>query len=208
MHCLHSRDPKDTLLGVTVALMYYGLLRSTDVRFSESTFLNYPGQMLQVTQGSSRTTTCFRRSAATNLADAGVSLVNLKRHGQWKSDTVAERYIANSVPLRQERATKLLPSHLRFAKLPPSLTNQWSSSSSEGSYDPPLENLRYASSEGSSARRLTLSPPAVGPPAVVSPAVARGTPENLTPARSAVRNPYKKPKQLAQKPPIWVLCSY
>ena len=32
----------------------------------------------------------FRRSAATQIADAGVSLVNLKRHGQWKSDNVAE----------------------------------------------------------------------------------------------------------------------
>ena len=38
----------------------------------------------------------FRHSAATNLADAGVSFVNLKRHGQWKSDSVAEGYIANS----------------------------------------------------------------------------------------------------------------
>jgi len=41
----------------------------------------------------------FRRSAATNLADAGVSFVNLKRHGQWKSDSVIEGYIANSKAL-------------------------------------------------------------------------------------------------------------
>ena len=166
-----------------------------------SKFIKKMCELLGFANSQGYTTHCFRRSAATNLADAGVSLVNLKRHGQWKSDTVAERYIANSVPLRQERATKLLPSHLRYAKLPPSLTNQWSSSSSEGSFDPPLENLRYAGTEGSSARRLTLSPPAVAAPAVVSPAVARGTPENVTPARSAVRNLYKKPKQPAQKPP-------
>jgi len=31
----------------------------------------------------------FRRSAATNLADAGVTLVNLKRHGQWSADSSA-----------------------------------------------------------------------------------------------------------------------
>ena len=52
---------------------------------------------------------CWRRSAATNLADAGVSLINLKRHGQWQSDRVVEGYIANSLPLRQERLNCLLP---------------------------------------------------------------------------------------------------
>ena len=44
----------------------------------------------------------WRRSAATNLADAGFSLTNLKRMGQWKSDKVAEGYTANSCPLRLE----------------------------------------------------------------------------------------------------------
>ena len=52
---------------------------------------------------------CWRRSAATNLADAGVSLINLKRHGQWVSDRVVEGYIANSLPLRKERLNCLLP---------------------------------------------------------------------------------------------------
>ena len=55
------------------------------------------------------TSHCWRRSAATNLADAGVSLINLKRHGQWTSDKVVEGYIANSKPLRQERLNGLLP---------------------------------------------------------------------------------------------------
>ena len=32
----------------------------------------------------------WRRNAATNLADVGVSLTNLKRMSQWKSDKVAE----------------------------------------------------------------------------------------------------------------------
>ena len=51
----------------------------------------------------------WRRSAATNLADANVSLINLKRHGQWVSDSVVEGYIANSRPLREERLRCLLP---------------------------------------------------------------------------------------------------
>ena len=60
------------------------------------------------------TTHCFRRSAATNLADTRVSFVNLKRHGQWKSDSVAESYIANSQVLRDERELCLLPENLRL----------------------------------------------------------------------------------------------
>jgi len=49
------------------------------------------------------TSHCFRRSAATNLADAGVSLVNLKRMGQWQADSSAERYIENPKPIKEQR---------------------------------------------------------------------------------------------------------
>ena len=59
------------------------------------------------------TSHAFRRSAATNLADAGVGLTNLKRHGQWKSPAAAEGYISNSLPLRREREQMLLPEALR-----------------------------------------------------------------------------------------------
>ena len=59
------------------------------------------------------TSHAFRRSAATNLADNGVSFVNLKRHGQWKSDAVVKGYIANSKPLRLEREEGLLPTHAK-----------------------------------------------------------------------------------------------
>jgi len=59
---------------------------------------------------------CLRRSAATNLADRGVSFVNLKRHGQWKSDSVVEGYTANSEPLRMERLSKSLSSCSRDTK--------------------------------------------------------------------------------------------
>jgi len=46
--------------------------------------------------------------------DAGVSFINLKRHGQWKSDSVAEQYIANSKVLRDERKVCLLPKNMRL----------------------------------------------------------------------------------------------
>ena len=51
---------------------------------------------------------CWRQSAATNLANAGVSLINLKRHRQWVSNRVVEGYIANSLPIRKERPNYLL----------------------------------------------------------------------------------------------------
>ena len=60
------------------------------------------------------TSHCFRRSAATNLADAEVSFIDLKRHGQWKSDSVAKEYIANSKVLHDEREVCLLPKNMRL----------------------------------------------------------------------------------------------
>ena len=65
------------------------------------------------------TSHAFRRSAATNLADSGVSLINLKRHGQWKSDKVVEGYIANSKPLRKERMEGLMPQAKKKPTHPP-----------------------------------------------------------------------------------------
>ena len=51
--------------------------------------------------------------SSTNLADSGISFVNLKRHNQWKSDTVVEGYITNSKSLRLEREEGLLSSHTK-----------------------------------------------------------------------------------------------
>lgn len=40
---------------------------------------------------------CFRRTAATLLANTGADVLQLKRLGGWKSSTVAESYVDNSV---------------------------------------------------------------------------------------------------------------
>lgn len=40
---------------------------------------------------------CFRRSSATLLVDAGGDITTLKRHGGWKSTSVAEGYIEDSL---------------------------------------------------------------------------------------------------------------
>ena len=45
---------------------------------------------------------CFRRSSATLLANSGADFVTLKRHGGWRSSTVAEGYIAESIERKIE----------------------------------------------------------------------------------------------------------
>lgn len=40
---------------------------------------------------------CFRRTSATLFANSGGSKENLKRHGGWKSDTIAESYVEESI---------------------------------------------------------------------------------------------------------------
>lgn len=39
---------------------------------------------------------CFRRSSASLLADSGADITTVKRHGGWRSNTVAEGYIESS----------------------------------------------------------------------------------------------------------------
>lgn len=55
-----------------------------------ASFLNLPNPALY-------TGHCFRRTSATLLIDSGGDLTALKRHGGWKSSTVAESYIDESL---------------------------------------------------------------------------------------------------------------
>lgn len=51
---------------------------------------------------------CFRRTSATLFANAGGSKENLKRHGGWKSDTIAESYVEESVLNKTKIAKTIL----------------------------------------------------------------------------------------------------
>ncbi|KAJ8974823.1 hypothetical protein NQ317_001012 [Molorchus minor] len=51
---------------------------------------------------------CLRRSSATLLADAGVDIMTIKRHGGWKSTTVAEGYVENSIENKTKIASQVL----------------------------------------------------------------------------------------------------
>jgi len=50
---------------------------------------------------------CFRRTSATLLVDKGGDITTLKRHGGWKSSTVAESYIEESVAAKVSVANLL-----------------------------------------------------------------------------------------------------
>lgn len=52
---------------------------------------------LQLENPQNYTGHCFRRSSATLLADGGGDILSLKRHGGWRSSTVAEGYVQNSI---------------------------------------------------------------------------------------------------------------
>ncbi|KAJ8979013.1 hypothetical protein NQ317_012708, partial [Molorchus minor] len=51
---------------------------------------------------------CLRRSSATLLADAGVDITTIKRHAGWKSTTVAEGYVENSIQNKNKIANQVL----------------------------------------------------------------------------------------------------
>lgn len=50
---------------------------------------------------------CGRRTSATLVADAGASMTTLKRHGGWKSSSVAEGYLADSM-LHKNKVAKMI----------------------------------------------------------------------------------------------------
>lgn len=51
---------------------------------------------------------CFRRSSATILVDAGGDITTLKRFGGWRSTTVAESYIDESITNKMQVANNIL----------------------------------------------------------------------------------------------------
>lgn len=67
---------------------------------------------LQLADPHSYTGHTFRRTSATLLADSGADITTLKRHGGWKSNTVAERYIEDSINNKKKiynQITQLIP---------------------------------------------------------------------------------------------------
>ncbi len=64
-------------------------------------------EFLEKENSSEFTGHAFRRTSATILADLGATILDLKRHGSWKSDSVAEGYVAQSLDAKQKIASKI-----------------------------------------------------------------------------------------------------
>lgn len=73
----------------------------------------------------------FRRSSATLLADSGANLLTLKRHGGWRSNSVAEGYIDDSMRNKEEISSRIT----RNINLEPSVDSR--PSTSTHAYIPP-----------------------------------------------------------------------
>ncbi|XP_044268814.1 uncharacterized protein LOC123013993 [Tribolium madens] len=75
------------------------------------TFRSIPSKIanyLHLPEPSLYTGHCLRRTSATLFANAGGSKENLKRHGGWKSDTIAESYVEESVLYKTKMAKTIL----------------------------------------------------------------------------------------------------
>jgi integrase len=65
-------------------------------------------QFLKIQDPQCYTGHAFRRTSATFLANAGVDVLGLKRHGGWKSSAVAEGYVEDSIQNKKEFCKKIL----------------------------------------------------------------------------------------------------
>lgn len=77
---------------------------------------------LELDNPASYTGHAFRRTSATLLADSGANITTLKRHGGWKSSTVAEGYIEESIK-NKSKIGKVLSTAVNFTSAGPSRTN-------------------------------------------------------------------------------------
>uniref|UniRef100_A0A1Y1M608 Tyr recombinase domain-containing protein n=1 Tax=Photinus pyralis TaxID=7054 RepID=A0A1Y1M608_PHOPY len=52
---------------------------------------------------------CFRRSSASLLAESGANITEIKKHGGWKSTSVAEGYLDQSITHKKAIAERIIP---------------------------------------------------------------------------------------------------
>lgn len=78
-----------------------GVHKLTGTSQEVANYLNLPDSKLY-------TGHCLRRTSATLLVNAGGDLTALKRHGGWRSSTVAEGYVDESLSNKLETSKKIL----------------------------------------------------------------------------------------------------
>lgn len=80
--------------------IFYSNNKCSTQPIGKNTFSKMPqmiASFLNLEDAAEYTGHCFRRTSASLLADSGVDTDVLKRHGGWRSATVAEGYVENSV---------------------------------------------------------------------------------------------------------------
>ena len=88
----------------------------------------------------------FRRTSATLLVNGGGDILDLKRHGGWKSDKVAEGYVAESVRNKRKIAQQITNDlHLGPSTSTGSITIASTTKQSTFDVPPPCKQSKYAS---------------------------------------------------------------
>lgn len=88
----------------------YRAKRCTHQPIGKNTFGKIPSQIASVLglrNPNSYTGHCLRRTSATALVNAGANMTMLKRHGGWRSSTVAEGYLEDSIEMKKKTARML-----------------------------------------------------------------------------------------------------
>lgn len=108
--------------------IYYKNGKCTVQPVGINSFANMPrkiAEYLQLPNSSSYTGHCLRRTSATLLADSGADIQMLKRHGGWRSSTVAEGYVEDSITNKVKTSKRIFNQDVKV----PSLNIQQSTSS-------------------------------------------------------------------------------
>lgn len=109
--------------------VYYKSGKCTVQPVGINSFANMPkkiAEYLQLPNSSSYTGHCLRRTSATLLADSGADIQMLKRHGGWRSSTVAEGYVEDSIANKVKTSKRIFN---QDARVPPIVNIQQSTSS-------------------------------------------------------------------------------
>ncbi|KAJ8974131.1 hypothetical protein NQ317_005344 [Molorchus minor] len=88
--------------------LYYKAGKCSSQPVGKNTMGKIPTSYLKLPDVACYTGHCLRRSSATLLADAGVDITTIKRHAGWKSTTVAEGYVENSIENKTKIANQVL----------------------------------------------------------------------------------------------------
>ena len=134
----------------------------------------------------SLTAHCYRRSAATELANSGISLLGLKRAGRWRTLQSAEEYLEHSLPVQRDRMMRLDTS-IETGEInnetptPPAINSSSRVQNSPSKDQPPSskarpENLPFNSGNSATEMKQSLGPTFQNCTFVLGPGMAAGIP--------------------------------